>query len=263
MKAETKREFLELVVAQKTTECWLWAGAHDEESGRLTFAGEAAYRHAYRIHYGGIPSGHDVHHTCENSGCVNPRHLIALSPEAHRAVHAALRVGNSKLVQAIYDGQWRQLEAERLAAEQEKTRLQQENERELERLRQAQIEREQLEVERRERLRAERQEADRIVRQLVTAPFVIHNSYFGRERFEGVEERNGLQMHFAGWLQPLENYMFALEAARFAVSALRKPIPDGSEAWDHMERRSRIPLFLWLKARPLPSLGVPFRRGNS
>ena len=31
------------------------------------------------------------------------------------------------------------------------------------------------------------------------APFVLPNSYFGRERFEGVEERNGLQMHFAGW----------------------------------------------------------------
>jgi ubiquinone/menaquinone biosynthesis C-methylase UbiE len=44
------------------------------------------------------------------------------------------------------------------------------------------------------------------------APFVIHNSYFGRECFEAVEERNGLEMHFAGWSQPLENYMLALEA---------------------------------------------------
>jgi hypothetical protein len=43
-----------------------------------------------------------------------------------------------------------------------------------------------------------------------------------------VEERNGSQMHFAGWSQPLENYMA------------------------HLERWSRIPLFLWLKARPLP-----------
>lgn len=94
------------------------------------------------------------------------------------------------------------------------------------------------------------------------APFVLHNSYFGRERFEGVEERNGLQMHFAGWSQPLESYMLALEGAGFAVSALREPVPDASEAWTHMERWSRIPLFLWLKARPLPGLEVPFRRGN-
>ena len=68
------------------------------------------------------------------------------------------------------------------------------------------------------------------------APFVLHNSYFGRERFEGVEERN-----------ELENYMLALEGAGFAVSALWEPIPDAGEAWTPMERWSRIPLLLWLK----------------
>jgi len=78
------------------------------------------------------------------------------------------------------------------------------------------------------------------------SPFVLHNSYFGRKRFEELEEPNGLQMHFAGWSRPLENYMAALERA---VTALREPIPDDSEAWTHMERWSRIPLFLWLKAR--------------
>jgi SAM-dependent methyltransferase len=83
------------------------------------------------------------------------------------------------------------------------------------------------------------------------APFVLHNSYFGRKRFEEVEERNGLQMHFAGWSQPLENYMAALECSGFAVTSLREPIPDDSAASTHMERWNRIPLFLWLKARPL------------
>src|SRR5260221_4832854 len=68
------------------------------------------------------------------------------------------------------------------------------------------------------------------------APFVLHNSYFGRERFEGVEERN-----------ELENYMLALEGAGFAVSALWEPIPDAGEAWTPMDRWSRIPLLLWLK----------------
>jgi hypothetical protein len=84
------------------------------------------------------------------------------------------------------------------------------------------------------------------------APFVIDNSYFGRRRFEVVEERNGLQMHFAGWLWPLENYMIALEGAGFAVSALREPIPAVTAAFPHIERWTGIPLFLWLKARPLP-----------
>jgi SAM-dependent methyltransferase len=83
------------------------------------------------------------------------------------------------------------------------------------------------------------------------APFALHGSYFGRERFEGVEERNGLRMHFAGWSRPLEDYMAALAGAGLAVSALREPVPDASDAWKHLERWSRVPLFLWIKARPL------------
>jgi hypothetical protein len=59
-------------------------------------------------------------------------------------------------------------------------------------------------------------------------------------------------MHFAGWSQPLENYMAALESAGFAVSALREPIPTVTAAFTHLEPWTRIPLFLWLKARPLP-----------
>jgi hypothetical protein len=95
------------------------------------------------------------------------------------------------------------------------------------------------------------------------ALFVLHRSFFGRKRFEAVEEWNGLQRHFVGWSQLLESYMLALEGVGFTVSALREPIPDASEAWAHLERWRRIPLFLWLKARPLPGLEVPFHRGNS
>jgi SAM-dependent methyltransferase len=84
------------------------------------------------------------------------------------------------------------------------------------------------------------------------APFVVANSYFGRQRFEEVEARDGLQMHFAGWSQPLETYMAALEDAGFAVTSLREPIPDARGPQIHLERWRKIPLFLWLKARPLP-----------
>ena len=84
------------------------------------------------------------------------------------------------------------------------------------------------------------------------APFVLQRSYFGRERFEGTEVRNGLQMDFAGWSQPLESYMTALESAQLVVASLREPVPDTSDKASHMERWSRVPLFLWLKARLLP-----------
>jgi SAM-dependent methyltransferase len=84
------------------------------------------------------------------------------------------------------------------------------------------------------------------------APFVLEKSYFGRERFEGTEVRNGLQMHFAGWSQPLESYMAAMESAELAVTSLREPVPDSCDRGSHMERWHKVPLFLWLKARLLP-----------
>jgi hypothetical protein len=63
--------------------------------------------------------------------------------------------------------------------------------------------------------------------------------------------RNGLRMHFAGWSPPLESYMAALEGVGLAVTSLREPVPDSGSS--HPARWSRIPLFLWLKAKPLPT----------
>lgn len=83
------------------------------------------------------------------------------------------------------------------------------------------------------------------------APFVVEDTYFGRHRFEGTEERDGLAMHFAGWSQPLEHYAAALEAAGLAITSLREPQPDCDRGPRHLARWTRIPLFLWLKARPL------------
>ena len=76
------------------------------------------------------------------------------------------------------------------------------------------------------------------------APFVVQKSYFGRERFEGTEVRKGLKMHFAGWSQPLESYMAALENAGLAITSLREPVPDTADKGSHMERWKKIPLFL-------------------
>jgi SAM-dependent methyltransferase len=84
-----------------------------------------------------------------------------------------------------------------------------------------------------------------------TSPFIIESPYFGSDRFDGTEERNGLRMHFAGWSRPLEVYATALEDAGLAITSLREPIPRVGEARDHMRRWARMPLFLWLKARPL------------
>lgn len=83
------------------------------------------------------------------------------------------------------------------------------------------------------------------------APFVLEGTYFGRQQFEGNEERDGLRMHFAGWSQPLEAYVAALEEAGLAITSLREPVPDYSDNREHLKQWTRVPLFLWLKARPL------------
>ncbi|MEO1017479.1 MAG: class I SAM-dependent methyltransferase [Pseudomonadota bacterium] len=83
------------------------------------------------------------------------------------------------------------------------------------------------------------------------SPLVHCEPYFGRKRFQAAEESHGLKMHFAGWSQPLENYMAALEEAGFGVTSMREPVPKAGAHWPDAERWRRFPLFLWLKAKPL------------
>jgi hypothetical protein len=75
------------------TGCWEWLKFKLRGYGKIT-PGPTGERYAYRAYYvaayGAIPDGHDVHHKCENPGCVNPAHLEALpakGPHSHRAKH--------------------------------------------------------------------------------------------------------------------------------------------------------------------------------
>src|SRR5271166_6961669 len=104
---QSKREFLQLVVEKETTKCWSWVGEHDAD-GRPVFRGEKAYRVMYELRNGDVPTCFHVHHKCENSSCVNPRHLVALSPEAHRAVHGTR---DPALKERIYRGEWERIKS--------------------------------------------------------------------------------------------------------------------------------------------------------
>jgi SAM-dependent methyltransferase len=87
------------------------------------------------------------------------------------------------------------------------------------------------------------------------SPFLIESCYFDRQRFEGVDTHDGLQMHFAGWSLPLESYATALADTGFAITSVREPRPAPActvDAMERLERWRRLPLFLWLKARPFP-----------
>jgi hypothetical protein len=63
-------------------------------------------------------------------------------------------------------------------------------------------------------------------------------------------ERDGLQMHFAGWAYPLEAYFKAMENAALVVEALREPRVDDPTVMRHPseERWRRIPNFLMWRA---------------
>jgi hypothetical protein len=113
MHEHTKQEFLRLVVEKYTTACWSWAGAYDVDF-RPVFRGEKAYRVMYELRIGDVPSGFHIHHKCENSACVNPRHLIALSPEDHRAVHATK---DGAIKEQIYRGECAKIQAAKAEAE--------------------------------------------------------------------------------------------------------------------------------------------------
>jgi hypothetical protein len=74
--------------------CWVWQGAPDGYGyGRIVRKGRywGAHRVSYLQRVGPIPKGYELHHRCEVKLCVNPAHLLALTPEEHQAVHDASR----------------------------------------------------------------------------------------------------------------------------------------------------------------------------
>ena len=77
------------------------------------------------------------------------------------------------------------------------------------------------------------------------ATWVLGPNYFGPRPFEGTYERNGFSVTFRGWCHSIDDYARALEAAGFAIEALREPLP-GPGAPPTTQGR-RLPIFLMMR----------------
>ena len=64
---------------ERTTTCWLWKGERTERGyGKFRHAGKnkRAHRVSWEMHYGPIPKGMCVLHSCDNPPCIRPKHLF-------------------------------------------------------------------------------------------------------------------------------------------------------------------------------------------
>ena len=78
-----KERFEEKYIPEPNSGCWLWLACLDQQGyGRFRFKNKfgikrsyPAYRAAFELYRGGIPSGLELDHLCRVRCCVNPWHL--------------------------------------------------------------------------------------------------------------------------------------------------------------------------------------------
>lgn len=72
--------------------CWVWLGARNSKGYAVRGTQHERYlvhRRAFEEAGGTIGTGEEAHHRCEQRDCVNPAHIVAITPLRHRRVHNA------------------------------------------------------------------------------------------------------------------------------------------------------------------------------
>lgn len=82
------QRFWALVDVRGDADCWPWLGTKTS-GGYGAYQGTTAHRFAYVLTYGPVPDDVQIHHSCRNEPCVNPRHLAALTRVEHRQLSRA------------------------------------------------------------------------------------------------------------------------------------------------------------------------------
>lgn len=81
--------FWSRVDARGPDDCWLWTGPVSSGYGKIGAPGGrgagtlGAHVVSYELAYGSVPVGRVVDHLCENTLCVNPAHLEAVTQQVN------------------------------------------------------------------------------------------------------------------------------------------------------------------------------------
>jgi hypothetical protein len=83
----------------KTGDCWEWTAALNNRGyGRFRMPDGHVTAHvmSFRLTYGPVPTGKEVHHICENRKCVRPTHLQAVTHRENLLASGTLPGINAK-----------------------------------------------------------------------------------------------------------------------------------------------------------------------
>ena len=88
------KQYADRIQMEPNSGCWLWTGAtkgQGRDYGYVTVKGKHVRIHRLVYHELVGHTKKALHHTCEVQCCVNPDHLIPVTPAEHNNIHAKTR----------------------------------------------------------------------------------------------------------------------------------------------------------------------------